>query len=683
MSKLLKGLGWAWLFSITTVFGQSLVSVSTNQLQFQTTSELGLDSLTLTLNNGSANAIDCRVVTFDIYEHKPFWTPDSVFILAAGAQRNIKVYFKPQHNILNNSELVIQTNSGFGALRVDLQGQGTYSRTYYASTQNAEGDALRTALNVRLASPYTQLGYSGTNNARLRMFGIVDNWKVNGREPSSSLPYKNECVYTGRTITYGVNDFNTGTLNNAPYSMNTEHTWPQSMGAASEPMQSDMHHLYISDGGVNSARGNKPFGWVPNPTLNYAGGSKANTTTFEPRDAHKTGVAVAMLYFSTRYYNNTGVSTSYMTASMENDLREWVKLFPPDSLLHNRNNDIQTYQLNRNPYIDYPQFLDRMTQVRGTAAIPAIQRVYVSDTVVNLGQVSAGSNVTYRVVVVNPGTQPVQLSGIQVSGAGLSYTGPASQSIARGEAVVLELQYSGSGNAFGGSLQFGTNVPGAATFNIPVQAGVGASTLSAFSLLAPFDGLTYAIEGDSNVLINFRWQPSVANSPGQITYDFVLENTATPSLPPVLVRTGLLDTSLAISVGEMSRLLDALNVQPNQVLACSWNVTANSGPLSRQAEALRNIGFRRGLLSSVDNQELVLRLYPNPASDRLYLESDGITEQSQLQLRDLSGRRLAVSAEISTGKISLGVSDLAEGFYFAYLVTEGRLSRVLPFVIKR
>jgi hypothetical protein len=234
-----------------------------------------------------------------------------------------------------------------------------------------------------------------------------------------------------------VNDFNTGPLNNAPYSMNTEHTWPQSMGAASEPMQSDMHHLHISDGGVNSARGNKPFGWVPTPTLNYAGGSKANTTTFEPRDAHKTGVAVAMLYFSTRYYNNTGVSTSYMTASMENDLREWVKLFPPDSLLQNRNNDIQTYQLNRNPYIDYPQFLDRMTQVRGTAAIPAIQRVYVSDTVVNLGQVSAGSNVTYRVVVVNPGTQPVQLSGIQVSGAGLSYTGPASQSIARGEAVVL------------------------------------------------------------------------------------------------------------------------------------------------------------------------------------------------------------------------------------------------------
>ncbi|MDP2187702.1 MAG: endonuclease [Sphingobacteriaceae bacterium] len=683
MSTFLKGLGWAWLFSITTVFGQSLVSVSTNQLQFQTTSELGLDSLTLTLNNGSANAIDCRVVTFDIYEHKPFWTPDSVFILAAGAQRNIKVYFKPQHNILNNSELIIQTNSGFGALRVDLQGQGTYSRTYYASTQNTEGDALRTALNVRLASPYTQLGYSGTNNARLRMFGIIDNWKVNGREPSTPLPYKNECVYTGRTITYNVGDFNTGTLNNAPYQMNTEHTWPQSMGATNEPMQSDLHHLYISDGPVNSARGNKPFGWVPSPTLNYAGGSKANSTTFEPRDVHKAGVAVAMLYFSTRYFNNSSVSTSYMTASMENDLREWVKLFPPDSLLRNRNDGIESFQQNRNPYIDYPQFLDRMTQVRGTAAIPAIMRVYVSDTVVNLGQVSAGSNVTYRVVVVNNGTQPVQLSGIQVSGTGLSYTGSASQTIARGEAVVLELQYSGNGNPFSGNLQFGTNVPGAATFNIPVQAGVGASTLSAFSLLAPFDGLTYAIEGDSNVLINFRWQPVVANTPGQITYSFALENTATPSLPPILMRAGLQDTVLSLRVGEISRLLDSLNVQPNQVLACSWLVTASSGPLSRQANAARNISFRRGILSSVENQEQTLRLYPNPANDVLFLEAAGITERSQLQLRDLSGRSLPIVAETADGKIRLRVDGLAEGLYFAYLVTEGGLPRVLPFVIKR
>jgi hypothetical protein len=81
-------------------------------------------------------------------------------------------------------------------------------------------------------------------------------------------------------------------------------------------------------------------------------GSKANSSTFEPRDAHKAGAAAGILYFATRYYNNTEVSMSFLSANMENDLRAWLKLFPPDSLLQNRNNGIASFQLNRNPYID-------------------------------------------------------------------------------------------------------------------------------------------------------------------------------------------------------------------------------------------------------------------------------------------------------------------------------------------
>jgi hypothetical protein len=78
----------------------------------------------------------------------------------------------------------------------------------------------------------------------------------------------------------------------------------------------------------------------------------------------------------------------------------------------------------------------------------------------------------------------------------------------------------------------------------------------------------------------------------------------------------------------------------------------------------------------------VVRLYPNPASDVLFLEADGITESSSVQLRDLSGRLLTAPVHAQAGKISLNVGQLAEGLYFAYLVTEG-LPRVLPFVIKR
>jgi hypothetical protein len=53
-----------------------------------------------------------------------------------------------------------------------------------------------------------------------------------------------------------------------------------------------------------------------------------------------------------------------------------------------------------------------------------------------------------------------------------------------------------------------------------------------------------------------------------------------------------------------------------------------------------------------------------------------------VQLRDLSGRQLSTATQVQAGKISLKVGHLAEGVYFAYLVTEG-FPRVLPFVIKR
>lgn len=662
----------AFLLGTSSLSAQGLVTVSTNQLQFPATTELGLDSLSLTVTNTLPFAVDCRLLTFTIYDHKPFWTPDSIFVLASGAQRAVKVYFKPHHNILNNSELIIQNNSGLGALRVDLLGQGVYANGYYAATQNTEGENLRAALNTRTGSPYTVLGYSGSNNARLRMFGIIDNWKTNGREPGHANLYKNECVYTGRTITYGVADFNTGTLNNAPFSMNTEHTWPQSFGASSDPMQSDLHHLYPSDNPTNSGRGNKPFGWVPNPTLTYTGGSKANTTTFEPRDAHKGAVARSILYFAVRYMNTSSVSLSFLSPSMEQDMRAWVKLFPADSVLRKRNDDIQSFQQNRNPFIDYPQFLDRMDQVRAAANIPVVQSFFMSDTSVLLGDPAAGQQVQYRFVVVNTGTQPLQLSGIQLVGTGLSYNGPTSLSIARGEAGLINFTYVSDGNARIGQLNFGSNVPGQTAVSVPVIVGSTATSLSAFSLLAPFNGLTYNIEGDSNVLINFRWQPSIPNVPGQtVTYDLEINHGTNPATL-LLARQGITTDQVGVNVGSVSRALDQVGLAPNDVLACTWQVRASAAGLTLVSNDQRTISFRRGILSSVEEAALPMRVFPNPTRDFLRVEGEQLDASSQWSVRDAAGRQVAVAGQLETGSLQLDVSSLAAGIYFVQV--EGRIS---------
>jgi len=445
--------------------------LSVDSLLFNTTSENGLDSAIVTVFNDGGSSQACQVYNFNIYKSKAFWTNDSAFTLAANSSFQLKVYFKPQHNISNNSVLVIRSNNGKGAVAIRVKGQGSYSKTYYSSSQNLNGEALRLALHSRIGAPYTVLGYSGTNNARLRMFGIIDNWHQNGRSTFRIDSLLNECVYTGRTITYAAAGLNTGTINNAPYTMNTEHSWPQSQGAGSNPMESDLHHLFITDGPTNSGRGNKPFDNVSSPTLTYTGGSKANSTHFEPRNEQKGATARAMLYFALRYYNQAGVNMGFYSPQ-ESVLLGWHNLYPPTSTDKVRNDSVELYQNNRNPFVDYPQLMDRMSTLTGIATHPEIRSLYRPDSI-NFGKVVKNQQAIFKAVLANAGNQNIQISGISFTGSGMSYAGSSSLSIAAGEKAIVELQHTGTGADVQGSLQFTTDVPGSTSLNLPV-AVVGA-----------------------------------------------------------------------------------------------------------------------------------------------------------------------------------------------------------------
>ena len=445
--------------------------LSVDSLVFRTTNELQRDSGFVTLYNEGSIALQGRIRQFHIYNHQPFWTPDSVFSIAAGDSLRLKVYFTPRHNILNRGVLVVDVRTGTGPKYIRVRGQGTYSRSYYANAQNQTGAALVTALRTITGSPYQVLTYSGTNNARMRMFYIVDNWKVNGREPNHSQAYKNECIYTGRTISYN-SQIGTGTINQAPYTMNAEHTWPQSMGADNDPMESDLHHLFVSDGPTNSARGNKPLGNVASPTNTYPGGSKANAVVFEPRDIQKGNSARALFYFAMRY-GNAGTTQFAWISPYESDLRGWHALYPPDSIARRRNDDVQTYQLNRNPFVDYPQLLDRISNLlTASPGSPVMWGIYAPDSLLP-GALSVGQQRIYRVPVVNHGTETIELSSIAVTGTGLTYSGATTRSIAPGELVELEvsMQFNAAGSP-SGQLRFNTNVPGSNQITLPLSTTV-------------------------------------------------------------------------------------------------------------------------------------------------------------------------------------------------------------------
>ena len=140
--------------------------------------------------------------------------------------------------------------------------------------------------------------------------------------------------------------------------INCEHTWPQSKFSTSfnnELQKSDMHHLFPSDIKANSTRGNYEFAEVvTNLNLVNCSASKSGAsvvaggkTFFEPPSEHRGNVARALFYFSVRY-------KMPMSNDQQTFLRKWNDQDPVDDAESARNNEIEKLQGDRNPFIDFP-----------------------------------------------------------------------------------------------------------------------------------------------------------------------------------------------------------------------------------------------------------------------------------------------------------------------------------------
>ena len=71
------------------------------------------------------------------------------------------------------------------------------------------------------------------------------------------------------------------------------------------------------------------------------------------------------MYFVIRYQDY-----SSHFAGSETVLRQWHNAFPVDAIDRKRNNDIYAAQNNRNPFIDYPQFEERITNFVSNSVAP-------------------------------------------------------------------------------------------------------------------------------------------------------------------------------------------------------------------------------------------------------------------------------------------------------------------------
>lgn len=174
--------------------------------------------------------------------------------------------------------------------------------------------------------------------------------------------YYNRGVYCPDEVYYRGSDV-PATLPDPRY-MNTEHTWPQSKFSrdfSTNMQKTDLHHLYPSFSKINSQRGNLPFAEVNSRRDLYCQSSHSGSPRefksgdyFEPADEHKGNVARSLFYFSVRYKMPIDEVQEYY-------LRQWHILDPVDEKEKGRHEMIAEIQKNRNPFIDRPELVERIT----------------------------------------------------------------------------------------------------------------------------------------------------------------------------------------------------------------------------------------------------------------------------------------------------------------------------------
>jgi endonuclease I len=251
---------------------------------------------------------------------------------------------------------------GFLLLTLSVVTSGQIPPGYYDPAAGKTGTALQAALH-NIIKGHTVVSYSsipgyfpGTD---AKPGNVV--WDMYSDVPGGTPPY---------TYHYNAGD-ECGNYSGEGDCYNREHSWPKSWFNDLAPMESDMFHIYPTDGFVNGKRSNYPYGTVSSASWTSQNGSKLGNcnwpgysgTVFEPINEYKGDFARSYFYMSTRYYTeDSGWNITDMTNKSQ--LKAWAL----QMMMHwhntdavstkeiNRNNALYGIQHNRNPFIDHPEY---------------------------------------------------------------------------------------------------------------------------------------------------------------------------------------------------------------------------------------------------------------------------------------------------------------------------------------
>ncbi|MFY9341701.1 MAG: endonuclease [Planctomycetota bacterium] len=423
---------------------------------------------------------------------------------------------------------------------------------YYAAVVTTSASLLRATLHA-VIDDHTRFPYTATSTDTWDILELAD------QAPGSTTQildlYKN-ALYTKQG---GGNTF-----------YNREHTWPNSYGFPNDGTTNypftDCHHLFLCDIAYNGARDNNPFlaasaSWTEWTTLANAGQGGGSGTFpgnsnwftsaaplggWQTWNGRKGDVARALFYMDLRYEGGT----HGITGAVEPDLRltddqaliassatgsnltiaymgrlttllQWHNEDPVDSKELQHTNAVFTYQGNRNPFVDHPEWAACIYQNQcPRVRVPEvwINELHYDNTGADVNEFvelagPAGENVNgWLLLAVDGATGQAyarrQLSGTfgnQQNGIGtLSFPfpglqdGPDGIAVITGDGVVMQfVAYEGAFVGNGGLL----------TGRVAGDIGVSEAATSAV-------GLSLQLGGTGSGYAQFTWQGSLAATPG-------------------------------------------------------------------------------------------------------------------------------------------------------------------------
>lgn len=257
---------------------------------------------------------------------------------------------------------------------------------YYNGTENLEGYALKEKLHQIIAHNTISWNYSDLPDY-METLDADKYYDADG----SLMDLYTKFPGGGSIYRYFKDDL-ISTAGAEGEGYNREHVMPQSTFYSDYPMQADLFYIFPSDAYINQRRSNNPYGLVGSADYNFTNGTKIGESitpgktgrVLEPIDEFKGDIARMLLYFIVRYegklhffaYDKSpnplgGTEELGFESWYINQLIQWSNQDPVSQYERDRNEDIYALQQNRNPFIDHPEWVDKIWNATLTTTTPS------------------------------------------------------------------------------------------------------------------------------------------------------------------------------------------------------------------------------------------------------------------------------------------------------------------------